>query len=158
MALPVSVGAGAVQTENESDLLAFLEVARVIEEVGAPRFHLDDISFTINRRKPERFIVIGASTSEGYDASAYSKAYISIIQSNFTQAVCNDSSSYNMTGNAVSLLPEILVQHPGTAILMIGGNDLLFGVPERPGRRASADRGRGHHVVQTAIPNVVHVP
>src|SRR2546421_5830511 len=33
--------------------------------------YIDDVSFTINRRKPARFIVVGASAGEGYDASAY---------------------------------------------------------------------------------------
>src|SRR5947208_15601686 len=47
-----------------------------------------------------------------------------------------------------------VVDHAGARRL----TNLLFVVPERPGRRGSADRGRGHHVVQTAIPYVVHVP
>jgi lysophospholipase L1-like esterase len=91
--------------------------------------YLDDISFTINHRKPARFIVMGASTSDGYNASDYSKIYVSIIQSNFTERVCNNSSSYNTTADGLSVLPEVLAHHPGTAIIMIGGNDLLFGVP-----------------------------
>jgi hypothetical protein len=91
--------------------------------------YLDDLSFTINRRKPARFIMIGASMGEGYNASDYSKTFISIVQSNFPQAVCNESSSYNTTTNSISVLPEILAHRPQTAILMIGGNDIQFGYP-----------------------------
>jgi lysophospholipase L1-like esterase len=91
--------------------------------------YLDDLSFNINHRKPARFLVIGASSAEGYDASSYSKTFISVMQSNFTQVVCNESSSYNTTTNAVSTLPEILAHNPKTAILTIGGNDLQFGYP-----------------------------
>jgi lysophospholipase L1-like esterase len=91
--------------------------------------YVDNLSFSINRRKPARFVVIGDSISEGYDATNYANTYISVVQSNFTQAVCNESSSYNTTDNAVSILPEILALQPETAILMIGGNDLYFGNP-----------------------------
>ena len=91
--------------------------------------YVDNISFTLNHRKPARFIVIGASASDGYNASVASRRYISVVQSNFFEAVCNDSSSFNTTTNSVSLLPEILAHRPGTAILMVGGNDLAFGYP-----------------------------
>jgi lysophospholipase L1-like esterase len=91
--------------------------------------YMDNVSFTIDRRKPARFIVVGDSISEGYNATAYSDCFISVLQSNFTQAVCNDSGSYNTTSNSVSLLPEILAHQPGTAVLMIGGNDIQFGYP-----------------------------
>jgi lysophospholipase L1-like esterase len=91
--------------------------------------YLDNISFTLNHRKPARFIVIGASASDGYNASTSSRRYISVVQSNFFEAVCNDSSSFNTTTNSVSVLPEILAHRPGTAILMVGGNDLAFGYP-----------------------------
>src|SRR5262249_17063277 len=100
-------------------------ISRVCFYPLSGRIYVDNISFTINRRKPARFVVIGGSSSEGYNASDYSKTYISLLQSNFTERLCNDSSSYNTTSNAVSVLPEILAQQPGTAILMIGGNDLL---------------------------------
>ena len=43
--LPVAVRAGAVQREDERHLLARLHVARVVEEVGPPRLHLDDVAF-----------------------------------------------------------------------------------------------------------------
>jgi lysophospholipase L1-like esterase len=91
--------------------------------------YVDNLSFSIDRRKPARFVVIGDSISEGYDATDYANAYVNVVRSNFTQAVCNDSGSYNTTDNSVSLLPEILAHQPGTAILMIGGNDLLFSYP-----------------------------
>jgi lysophospholipase L1-like esterase len=91
--------------------------------------YLDDFSFTINHRKPARFIVIGASMSEGYNASAHARGYVNVIQSNFVETVCNDSSSYNTTADAVSVLPEIVAHQPGTAILLVGGNDVFFGVP-----------------------------
>ena len=73
--------------------------------------------------------MIGASMGEGYNASDYSKAFISIVQSNFTQKVCNESASYNTTTNSINVLPEILAQQPRTAILMLGGNDMQFGYP-----------------------------
>ena len=91
--------------------------------------YVDNLSFSINRRKPARFVVIGDSISEGYDATNYANTYVSVIQSNFTQAVCNESSSYNTTDNAVSILPELLALQPDTAILMIGANDLQFSYP-----------------------------
>jgi lysophospholipase L1-like esterase len=91
--------------------------------------YLDNISFTINRRKPARLIVIGASLSEGYDASSYSNGYVRVMQRTMSEAICNDSSSYNTTTNAVSVLQEILAHQPGTAFLSIGGNDLQFGYP-----------------------------
>jgi lysophospholipase L1-like esterase len=90
---------------------------------------VDDVSYTINHRKPARFLVAGDSISDGANASAYRKTYVSVIQSNFVQTVCNDSSSYNSTSNTVSVLPEILAHQPGTVVLMIGGNDLQFGYP-----------------------------
>jgi len=95
---------------------------------GGPVF-LDDISFTINRRKPARFIVIGDSISDGFGLANYATEYRSIIQSNYSQVVCNDSSSYNVTSNVLMVMPEILAHKPGTAILMIGGNDLFLNVP-----------------------------
>jgi lysophospholipase L1-like esterase len=91
--------------------------------------YMDNLSFTINHRKPARFIVLGASASDGYNASSAARRYISVVQSNFFEAVCNDSSSYNTTTNAISIMPEILAHQPTTAILMIGGNDLAFGYP-----------------------------
>jgi len=91
--------------------------------------YLDDFSFTINHRKPARFIVIGASGCEGYFATTHEQGLVNVIQTNFTETVCNDSSSYNTTADSLSVLPEILAHQPGTAILWIGGNDLLFGVP-----------------------------
>jgi len=91
--------------------------------------YVDNVSFSIDRRKPAQFILIGDSISEGYDASAYSNGFIAVVQSNFTQAVCNDSASFNSASNSVSLLPEILAHQPGTAVLMIGGNDLQFNYP-----------------------------
>jgi hypothetical protein len=90
---------------------------------------VDNWSFSIDRRKPARFILIGASTAEGYLASAPPKTFISVVQSNYTEAVCNDSCSYNTTTNSLSTVPEILAYQPGTAILMIGGNDLYFNYP-----------------------------
>jgi len=91
--------------------------------------YVDNISFTINHRKPARFIVVGASASDGYNASSAARRYVSVVQSNFFEAVCNDSSSYNTATNAISILPEILAHRPSTAILMIGGNDIAFGYP-----------------------------
>ncbi len=90
---------------------------------------LDDLSFNIDRRKRARFIVIGGSGSEGYNASSYERGYVSVVQSNYVEAVCNDSASYNTITNSLSVLPEIFAHQPGTAILMIGGNDLQFGYP-----------------------------
>src|SRR6266404_4378867 len=43
--LPVSIRAGAVKTKDEGDFLALLQIARIVEEVGAPRLHLDHVSF-----------------------------------------------------------------------------------------------------------------
>jgi lysophospholipase L1-like esterase len=91
--------------------------------------YVDDLSFTLNHRKPARFIVVGDSISDGYRATNAPARYISVVQSNFTETVCNDSSSFNSTTNSVSVLPEILAHRPGTAILMIGGNDVQFGYP-----------------------------
>jgi lysophospholipase L1-like esterase len=91
--------------------------------------YVDDFSFTINHRKPARFIVIGASGCEGYFATTHERGLVNVIQTNFTETVCNDSSSYNTTSDSLSVMPEILAHQPGTAILWIGGNDLVFGVP-----------------------------
>ena len=90
---------------------------------------LDDFAFTINHRKPVRFIVIGGSSSDGYNASTHERAFVNVIQTNFLETVCNDSSCYNTVADSLSALPEILAQQPGTAILLIGGNDVYFGVP-----------------------------
>lgn len=95
---------------------------------GGP-VYLDNISFTINRRKPARFIVLGDSVSDGFGLTTYATEYRSVIQSNYAEAVCNDSSSYNVTSNVLMAMPEILAHKPGTAILMIGGNDLFLNVP-----------------------------
>jgi lysophospholipase L1-like esterase len=91
--------------------------------------YLDNISFTINHSKPARVIIIGASLSEGYDASSYSNGYVRVMQRTMAEAICNDSSSYNTTTNAVSVLQEILSHQPGTAFLSMGGNDMQFGYP-----------------------------
>jgi lysophospholipase L1-like esterase len=91
--------------------------------------YVDNVSFSIDHRKPARFIVVGASLAEGYNASSYQKGCVSVLQSNYTEAVCNDSSSWNSTSNAVSILPELLAHQPETAILTIGGNDLLYSYP-----------------------------
>jgi lysophospholipase L1-like esterase len=91
--------------------------------------YLDDISFTINHRKPARYVVVGASLSEGYNASSYSNGFLQVAQRSLSQTICNDSSSFNTTTNAVSILPEILAHQPSTAILELGGNDLQFGYP-----------------------------
>jgi hypothetical protein len=42
MACPVAVRAAAVQVQHDRHLLVRAEVARIIEEVGAPGFHFDD--------------------------------------------------------------------------------------------------------------------
>jgi lysophospholipase L1-like esterase len=91
--------------------------------------YMSNLSFVINHRKPARFIVIGASIADGYDAMTYAQGFVRVVQSNFAEAVCNDSSSCNTTGDSVRLLPEILAHQPGTAILTIGANDLAFGYP-----------------------------
>jgi lysophospholipase L1-like esterase len=91
--------------------------------------YVDNLSFAINHRKPARFIVIGASISVGSSASSYAQGYVQVLQRNFTEAVCNDSSGYNTTADSVNLLPEILAHQPGTALLIIGANDLTFGYP-----------------------------
>jgi lysophospholipase L1-like esterase len=88
---------------------------------------IDDVSYTINHRKPARFLFIGASTFEGADATSAARRYINVVQSNYNEVVCNDSSALNTTGDAVSSLPEILVHQPDTAILDLGGNDVLYG-------------------------------
>jgi len=90
---------------------------------------MDNLSFSINHRKPARFIVVGGSASDGSVATSQATAFSSVIQSNYTQTVCNDSCSYNVTANSLSVLPEILAHQPTTALLLIGGNDLLFKVP-----------------------------
>ena len=54
---------------------------------------------------------------------------MSVVQSNVTEEVCNDSSSWNSTSNSVSSLPEILAHQPETAILLIGDNDLRYSYP-----------------------------
>jgi hypothetical protein len=114
---------------SEADNLIAPTISRVCFYPLGGTVYVDNISFTINHRKPARFIVIGASASDGYNASSAARRYISVVQSNFFEAVCNDSSSYNTTTNAISILPEILAHRPTTAILMIGGNDLAFGYP-----------------------------
>jgi lysophospholipase L1-like esterase len=91
--------------------------------------YLDDVSFTLNHSRPARFILIGSSTAEGYNATRYDRAYVSVLQSNFTEEVCNDSASYNTTSNSASVLPEILAHEPEMAIVVVGGNDLRFGYP-----------------------------
>lgn len=90
---------------------------------------VDNVSFVINRRKPARFIFIGASATEGWNATSYDRSFVAVVQSNFNEVVCHDSASYNTTTNELDVVPEILAQQPGTAILMIGGNDLYFNVP-----------------------------
>jgi len=112
-----------------SDTTATPPISRVcLYPLGGTVF-LDDLSFSIERRKPARFIQIGGSTSEGYLASSYSKSFVNVVQSNFIEAVCNESSSWNSVTNSLGVLPEILAHQPGTAILMIGGNDLFYNYP-----------------------------
>jgi len=112
-----------------SDSTATPPISRIcLYPLGGTVF-FDNVSFSIERRKPARFIQIGGSASEGYLASIYSKAFVNVIQSNYTEAVCNDSSSWNSLTNSLSVLPEILAHQPGTAILMIGGNDLSYNYP-----------------------------
>jgi hypothetical protein len=91
--------------------------------------YVDNVFFSIERHRPARFIQIGGSASEGEGASTYSKCFVAVVQSNYLEAVCNDSGSWNSVTNAVSVLPEILAHQPGTAVLMIGGNDLLYNYP-----------------------------
>jgi len=95
-------------TYSEPSLLA-PTISRICFYPIGGTVYMDNISFTINRRKPARFIVIGASASDGYNASTADRRYISVVQSNFFEVVCNDSSSYNTMTNAISILPEILV-------------------------------------------------
>jgi lysophospholipase L1-like esterase len=54
---------------------------------------------------------------------------VRLLQTNYPQTVCNDSSSYNTTSDAISILPEILAHQPTTVILKMGGNDVQFGHP-----------------------------
>src|SRR4030095_2798507 len=42
--LPVTVRSSAVQAKHESDLLVLLKIARIVEEISAPRLHLDYVS------------------------------------------------------------------------------------------------------------------
>jgi lysophospholipase L1-like esterase len=122
------VSSVAIEFSDAANLIA-PTISRVCLYPLAGNVYLDDLSYSINHRKPVRFIVIGASISDGYNASSAARRYISVIQSNFTETVCNDSSSYNTTSNAISILPEILAHEPGTAIVKIGSNDLTFGYP-----------------------------
>jgi lysophospholipase L1-like esterase len=122
-------GQSSSATINFSMNLATPTISRICFYPFGGTIHVDDVSFTINHRKPARVIVLGASTSESYNASDYSKGYVQVVQSNYTQAICNDSAAYNSTSNAVSLLPETFAHHPETALLMIGGNDLFYGYP-----------------------------
>src|SRR5262249_33132538 len=41
MTLPVSIRSGTIQAQNERDLLASFEIARILEEIGATGLHLD---------------------------------------------------------------------------------------------------------------------
>jgi len=122
------VSSVAIEFSDAANLIA-PTISRVCFYPLGGTVYLDDLSFSINHRKPARFIVIGASISDGYNASTAARRYISVVQSNFNETVCNDSSSYNTTSNAVSILPEILAHEPGTAIVKIGSNDLTFGYP-----------------------------
>ena len=98
--------------------------------------YFDDLTFAINHRKPARFEVVGASISDGYNASSYSNGYVRVLQTNYPQVICNDSGSSNTMTNSLSTLPEILAHQPTTVLLMMGGNDLQFGYP--PGQWQSA--------------------
>jgi hypothetical protein len=91
--------------------------------------YLDDMSFVINHRKPARFILAGASRMQGEAASSESRSVRSVIQSNYNEVVCNNSCGWNSTGDALSVLPEILAHQPDTAIIDVGGNDVLYGYP-----------------------------
>jgi lysophospholipase L1-like esterase len=119
--------------------------------------YIDDFSFTINRRKPARFLVVGASICDGYRATAYAQSFVKVIQSNFVEAVCNDSNPYNTTADALSSLPEILVHQPGTALLMVGANDVQFGVPTAQWQNQYSNfvaqlQANGTHVKHCVLP------
>ena len=116
-------------TNFGTGLLSAPSISRVCCYPLSGTVNVDDMSFTINHRKPARFIFIGASTMEGYNATSIVHRCVNVVQSNYTEAVCNDSASWNSTTNAVSVLPEILAHQPATAILEIGGNDLLYNYP-----------------------------
>src|SRR5688572_33359021 len=49
MTLPVAVRSASMQAQNECDLLTLFQIAWVIKEIGAARFHLDDISLIDHR-------------------------------------------------------------------------------------------------------------
>ena len=131
-------GQTSITSINFSDAAGLIAptISRVCFYPLVGTVYFDDLTFVINHRKPARFEVVGASISDGYNASSYSNGYVRILQTNYTQTICNDSGSYNTTTNALSTLPEILAHQPTTVLLMIGGNDLQFGYP--PDRWQSA--------------------
>ncbi len=49
--LPVPVRAGAVEAEDERHLLARFQIARIVEEVGAPGLHLDHVALVDHHRR-----------------------------------------------------------------------------------------------------------
>ena len=58
VALPVPVRTGAVEAEDERDLLAWLQIARIVEEVGAAGLHLDHVALVDHHRR--RALGVGA--------------------------------------------------------------------------------------------------
>lgn len=116
-------------TFNDASNLIAPTISRICFYPLGGTVYVDNISFSLDHRKPARFIIVGASASDGYNATKPQRRYISVVQSNFFETICNDSSSFNTASNSVSLLPEILAHQPSTAILMIAGNDLAFGYP-----------------------------
>jgi hypothetical protein len=113
--------------------------------------YIHGVSFTLNHRKPARFIQIGASCSDGYNATSYDHAFVSVLQSNLNETVCNDSGSFNTTSNSTSIVAEILAHQPDTASLLIGDNDMRFGYP------ASQWQGYYSNLVAQLLANGVKV-
>lgn len=109
-------------TQNFTPTISRITVSPVIGPV-----YVDNISFTINSSYPARYVVVGDSITDGEAATTVNNRYSGVIQSNMLERFNVEASGFNATPDAVNDLLEIESYGSSNVVMMIGGNDLLFG-------------------------------
>ena len=90
---------------------------------------VDNVTFTLNAYSPVSTLCIGDSITSGAGAATHDQAWAKLLGRNMGDLgiqVAADGSDY--TANVLKAVPELNLLSPSNVVLMIGGNDVAFGV------------------------------
>jgi len=88
-------------------------------------------SATGNTKKNSTVVFIGDSITEGYYAgTGFAQRWQAVVTDRLGWSSVSAAHSGNITADALTYMPEILALRPCLAIMMIGGNDVHFGIAD----------------------------